>query len=87
MSLKVSGAVTEIELTPHTTDSAQVRKLKVSHARQIAIHEAACKTLMDVMSMKYDQQKLKEDELNSIKDELKEARMHLRQSEDSKVSV
>ena len=89
MSLKVSGPVTDFELTPQTTDSAQVRKLKDSHARQIAIHEAACKTLMDVMSIKYDQQKVKEDEHNaevaSLKEQLRQAQLQLARQEQKAV--
>lgn len=89
--LQVDARVTDNDLTPRTGDNQLVKKLKTQYARQMAIHEATCKTLMDVMSQKFDQSKHREDkadlEVSCLRNELKEVRLQLRRSEENSVSV
>ena len=88
--LQVDARVTDNDLTPRTGDNQLVKKLKTQYARQMAIHEATCKTLMDVMSQKFDQSKHREDnadlKVSCLRNELKEVRLQLRRSEENSVS-
>ena len=75
-----------------------MRKLKTQYARQVAVHEATCKALLDVMSQKCDQSTRRErewdveaatlkNELESAQRQLKDARLQLRRHEENSVSV